>query len=189
MFFISLIRLFTILLYVDAAVLDFSNMPSSICGYPSLHTTGRFPEWNTRLAQYLLGFSLNDTNYSIDGIFSSETTADIESFQKLYGLEVNGYLNIDTWPSLLSTVTPLNIGSQGTPVMALQDVLTANGYVIEITGEYDQFTADVLAKFQLERGASISTGNEVDEQTWHLLTTQCNSTTSDYYWFDAGKLF
>jgi peptidoglycan hydrolase-like protein with peptidoglycan-binding domain len=170
----------------SSSQLDLSNMPQSICGWPSLHTTGRFPEWNTRLAQYLLGFVL-EKKIVADGVFTDETTADIESFQALVGLPVNGYLNIDTWPSLTAIVTPLTYStSSGTPVMALQDVLTANGYTVDISGNYDDETRDALSRFQTQRGAEITSGLTVDAQTWHLLTTQCNISIPGYYWFDAG---
>lgn len=171
---------------MSGAQLDMSDMPRSICGWPSLHTGGRFPEWNTRLAQYLLAFALNDTDYVIDGVFTDQTTQDIESFQSLAGLEVDGYLNIDTWPSLTATVTPLTIGSTGLPVMALQDTLTANGFPVAISGDFDAATQTALAQFQSDRGASLTSGEEVDAQTWHLLTTMCNVTIPGHYWVDIG---
>lgn len=173
---------------VDAAVtadLDLSNMPVSICGWPSLHTTGKFPEWNTRLAQYLLGYVLGES-IPVDGIFTDSTTDQIERYQAQVGLEVNGYLNSETWPSLVGEVTPLLVGASGRPVEALQDTLTVNGYPLEISGIFDDVTEDALSRFQTDRGASKVDGKEVDEQSWHLLTTQCNSTLPGHYWFDAG---
>lgn len=175
----------SILLKFAHAGLDLSDMPRSICGWPSLHTGGKFPEWNTRLAQYLLNYVLNETN-PVDGIFTDETTASIEKYQTLKDLNVNGYLNIDTWPYLCAEVVPLNAGSSGLPVKALQDSLTANGYDVVITGEYDDETVAVLSKFQKDRGATLTSGETVDDQTWHLLTSQCNISMPGYYWFDAG---
>ena len=107
-------------------------------------------------------------------------------YQELAGLPVNGYLNIDTWPSLTDEVTPLLFGSSGRPVMALQDSLGANGFEIPITGTYDDETASALADFQVARGATVTTGQEVDDQSWHLLTTQCNISMPGHFWFDAG---
>ncbi|CAE7662910.1 unnamed protein product, partial [Symbiodinium microadriaticum] len=162
-------------------------MPRSVCGWPSLHTTGKFPEWNTRLAQYLLGYALDDSAYVADGVFTDKTTADIEKFQSMAGLPVNGYLNIDTWPSLTAVSSPLTYpSSSGTPVMALQDALSANGYEVAISGEYGDDTVEALARFQSDRGATVTSGMTVDDQTWHLLTTQCNVSMPGYYWFDAG---
>jgi peptidoglycan hydrolase-like protein with peptidoglycan-binding domain len=167
--------------------LDLSDMPRSLCGWPSLHTTGKFPEWNTRIAQYLLGFALNASTIVADGIFTSQTTADIESFQAQEGLVVNGYLNIDTWPSLIALASPLTYpSSSGIPITAVQDALCANGYNVPVSGIYDSTTADALSKFQNDRGASVVSGEVVDDQTWHLLTTQCNISQPGHYWFDAG---
>jgi hypothetical protein len=167
--------------------LDLSDMPVSLCGWPSLHTTGKFPEWNTRLAQYLLGFALGEVAPVVDGVFSDLTTEEINKYQAQVGLEVNGYLNGNTWPSLVGEVSPLVVGASGLPVQALQDSLTANGYTVEVTGQYDEATKTALGKFQVDRGASIVSGEEVDDQTWHLLTTECNITTPGHYWFDAGR--
>jgi len=169
--------------------LDLSDMPVSICGWPSLHTTGKFPEWNTRLAQYLLGFSLGEESPVVDGVFTDHTTDEINHYQAQTGLEVNGYLNSKTWPSLVGEVSPLLMGAEGLPVQALQDSLTANGYTVEVTGQYDEATRDALKSFQVNRGDSVVTGEEVTDQTWHLLTTQCNISTPGHYWFDAGRSY
>lgn len=175
--------------------LDRSNMPQSLCGWPSLHTGGRFPDWNTRLAQYLLGYALNDPNIAVDGVFTSETTEQIELFQGQAGLPVNGYLNIDTWPSLMDTVTPLSPENtrhavstvDQSPVKALQDALTANGFPTTINGIFDNETVASLSAFQTARHADVTSGTVVDEQSWHLLTTMCNSTVDGgYYWIDIG---
>jgi peptidoglycan hydrolase-like protein with peptidoglycan-binding domain len=169
--------------------LDTSDMPRSICGWPSLHTTGRFPPYTTRLAQRLLGFALNqsEADVVVDGVFTDVTTQQINDFQAAVGLEINGYLNIDTWPSLVATVSPLYAGATGVPVQALQDVLNASGFFVPITGVYDSVTAAALSSFQTQRGASITDGSVTDDQTWHLLTTQCNSSsTGGAFWFDAG---
>lgn len=165
--------------------LDLTDMPRTICGWPSLHEGGKFPEWNTRLAQYLLGYALEE-EIAADGVFTSDTTDEISRFQEQAGLPVNGYLNIDTWPSLTAVVTPLLAGANGTAVYALQDSLTANGFAVPLTGYFDDVTVSALSSFQLDRGASATSGTTVDEQSWHLLTTQCNSSLPGYYWFDAG---
>lgn len=165
--------------------LDLSNMPVSVCGWPSLHEGGKFPEWNTRLAQYLLEFALNES-ISVDGVFTSETTDEISRYQSLAGLPVNGYLNIDTWPSLTGEATPLNIGSSGPAVLALQDSLGANGFPAPLSGLFDAATAAALSTFQTARGATVTSGEVVDAQSWHLLTTQCNISMPGHYWFDAG---
>ena len=177
--------IYDIAAFVLASNLDLSDMPRSVCGWPSLHEGGKFPEWNTRLAQYLLGASLGEY-IRVDGVFTSETTEQISRYQEQAGLVVNGYLNIDSWPNLTAEFSPLFFGSTGRAVMGLQDALGANGFEIPVTGSFDNVTASALAAFQLERGASVTTGEEVDAQSWHLLTTMCNISLPGYYWFDAG---
>jgi murein L,D-transpeptidase YcbB/YkuD len=122
----------------------------------------------------------------VDGVFTDNTTEEINRYQARAGLEVNGFLNSNTWPSLIEEVSPLLAGSTGRPVQALQDTLTVNGYQVEITGEYDAATQEALSRFQSDRGATEVSGMEADQQTWHLLTTQCNSSLPGHYWFDAG---
>lgn len=176
----------------DESELDLSDMPRSICGYPSLHTDGKFPEWNTRLAQYLLGYAL-EKDIEVDGVFTDETTAQIEEFQENTDLEVNGFLNINTWPSLFATVTPTQYyETEGTPVTALQDLLrNTYGYSkVDMDGIYGNNTRDALADFQQRRDLDTTNGETVDAQTWHVLVTDCsNSIHSEqpgHYWFDAG---
>lgn len=173
---------------VSADGLDKSNMPRSICGWPSLHTTGRFPPWSTRMAQRLLAFALNDSEYVVDGVFTDQTTADIKEFETKVGLEPDGYLNIDSWPSLMAMVTPLSAETPYSelPVAAVQDALGVSGFHVDITGVFDAATTDALSKFQVSRQVSSTSGTVVDEQTWHLLATQCNATLPGYYWFDVG---
>ena len=175
--------------------LDLSDMPRSICGFPSLHTGGKFPEWNTRVAQYLLGFAL-ERDIHVDGVFSEETTGQIEAFQEQAGLTVNGYLNIDTWPSLLGLVTPLEVGeasaAESAAILALQDMLVnIYGYAdVSLTGEFDAVTQSAVLDFQSSRNLPMSASASVDSETWHLLLTQCNTNPGNsligHYWFDAG---
>ena len=168
-----------------AVSLDLSAMPRSICGWPSLHTTGVFPPYTVSLAQRLLGKVLGIKDIVVDGIFTDETTEEIVDFQKLVGLEPNGYLNADTWPSLLSLVTPLDLGYTGIEVEGLQELLNVNGQSIAVTGVYDEITAAAVLSFQQLVHTHNAT-SVVDEETWHLLITQCNTTVNNYYWFDAG---
>jgi peptidoglycan hydrolase-like protein with peptidoglycan-binding domain len=172
--------------------LDLSNMPRSICGFPSLHTGGKFPEWNTRAAQRLLSFALSE-DIPADGVFSDETTAQIEAFQQQAGLTVDGYLNINSWPTLLALATPLEPKATGSPVLALQDLL-ANTYgygaLASLSGVYDEATELAVADFQRRRKMDVNVAGAVDAETWHLLLTQCDNNPGNpnagHYWFDAG---
>jgi len=149
----------------------------------------------------LLAFALSDDDYVIDGVFSNQTTADIKAFESMKGLSVDGYLNINSWPSLIATVTPLRAdistsastesnsnsnSNSDLPVAALQDALGVSGFPVAITGKFDPATVDALSKFQSSRQTKETSGTVVDEQTWHLLATQCNATLPGYYWFDVG---
>ncbi len=52
-------------------------------------------------------------------------------------------------PAAISESTQLQTGDSGASPQALQQMLALYGYGIEITGSYDQRTADVVAAFQL----------------------------------------
>ena len=182
---INFISIITPYLLVASSEIDTHDMPRSICGWPSLHEGGRFAPVNTRIAQRMLSIAINQP-IQVDGIFTSETTKQIEEFESIYGLEVDGYLNIDSWPTLIDLMSPLEYGSSGLGVEALQDALNWNGFKVIETGVYDEETINATSSFQSLRGASEKTGKTVDYQTWHLLITQCNSTSTPSYWFDAG---
>lgn len=182
---ITLTSIIASFLLVSSSEIDTRDMPRSVCGWPSLHETGRFPPANTRIAQRMLSIAI-DQPITIDGVFTSETTAQIEEFESIYGLEINGYLNIDTWPTLIDLMSPLEYGSSGLAVEALQDALNWNGFDVTETGVYDEETRNATSTFQLLRGASEITGETVDYQTWNLLITQCNSTNTPSFWYDAG---
>ena len=170
--------------------LDLSSMPASICGWPSVYSGGIYPPAITRQAQRLLGYTLDLANFVVDGVFTDETTDQINQFEAANGLASNGKLNIDSWPTLVDKVTPLTDNDTGIPVEALQDALTANGFPVGISGVFDDATVTMLSSFQKARGANQISGQVVDSQTWHLLTTQCNNSdvpgAPGHFWFDAG---
>ena len=144
-----------------------------------------------RLAQRLLGHALNETNFAVDGVFTDDTTKQIELFQtqvlahlgmrthsthtqthtrthirpharvelrcvalrvRQAGLVVNGFLNADTWPTLLGGVSPLPAGPDAPAVVvqALQDSLAFNGFPTPISGIFDAATSARLASFQVQ---------------------------------------
>jgi len=71
-------------------------------------------------------------------------------------------------------------------VAALQDSLTFNGFSINITGEFDENTANQLQAFKISRDAVNSSRSVVDFETWHLLATGCNSSKAASFWIDVG---
>ena len=185
------LMIFLIVPSVSSWSLDLSDMPKSICGWPSLYVDGRFPEWSTRMAQRLLANYLKLSDFTVDGVFSNETTNQINQFESLEGLTVNGKLNINSWPQLLSSVTPLtNSDNNRVPIEALQDALAVHGFNTTINGSFDEATVQALSKFQIARGASEVSGRIVDSQTWHLLATGCNNTdvvgSPGHFWVDIG---
>ena len=77
-------------------------------------------------------------------------------------------------------------GQSGILVAALQDSLTFNGFSINITGEFDENTANQLQAFKISRDAVNSSRSVVDFETWHLLTSGCNSSKTSAFWIDVG---
>ncbi|MBR2444589.1 MAG: peptidoglycan-binding protein [Clostridia bacterium] len=102
--------------------------------------------------QYLLSLISEYNNVveavTLDGIFGADTRRSVESFQRSYGLDVNGRVNIPVWDRLYreyvgileslpegyfeSTTLPypgtvLRLGSEGAGVLALQEYLNFIG--------------------------------------------------------------
>ena len=76
-------------------------------------------------------------------------------------------------------------GASGILVQALQDSLSFNGLPINITDNFDENTAKQLTAFKISR--SMNTSLPVaDFETWHLLTTGCNSSENAAFWIDVG---
>ncbi len=70
-------------------------------------------------------------------------------------------------------------------MQALQDSLTFNGFPTKITGNFDSITVKQLHAFGNSRGINTSS-SVVDFETWHLLTSGCNSSKSAAFWIDVG---
>jgi peptidoglycan hydrolase-like protein with peptidoglycan-binding domain len=176
------------LMLVTVAELDLSDMPRSICGWPAVYDGGRFPPYNTRAAQRLLGLALNlpEQEIIVDGVLSDVNTQQIIDFETAEGLKADGHLNANSWPVLVDKFSSLSVGASGMAVEAVQDLLNVNGIATSITGVFDEVTASSLATFQQSHGAEVADGQTVDAQTWYLLITQCNNSATNYYWFDAG---
>ena len=76
-------------------------------------------------------------------------------------------------------------GETGILVQALQDSLTFNGFQINVTGYFDENTAKQLESFKSSRSLNTSSP-VVDFETWHLLTSGCNSSKNAAFWIDVG---
>ena len=70
-------------------------------------------------------------------------------------------------------------------VQALQDSLSFNGFATNVTGEFDVDTAKQVVAFKSSRAMNTS-DPAVDFETWHLLTSGCNSSKSSAFWIDVG---
>lgn len=161
------------------------------------------------LQTYLRQLSYHDSGIPpivIDGIFDSYTRDALRAFQKKYGLDPTGRLDLATNDLLyekyllsLATYQPpepldifpiypdayyYSIGSAGFEVGVIQHILT------ELSGTYDfanierdeiygQSTADAVAQFQ-EKNGVYPTGR-VDRMTWNMLAEQMNRKSANYF--------
>ncbi|MFE3269927.1 peptidoglycan-binding protein [Streptomyces sp. NPDC059215] len=101
-----------------------------------------------------------------DGIFGSETRAQVIAFQKKRGLQPDGKVGKDTWPML---VLPASPGDTGPQVEAVQDLLHRAGQPSDITGVYTAATQRMVRSFQRQQG--LPDTGAVDEKTWLSLTS------------------
>ncbi len=133
---------------------------------------------------------------TIDGIFGPLTRAAVEAFQSLYGLDVTGVVDIETWDYLYRAYRgildslgrdyfasstepypgyPLRIGMQLPAVQALQEYLSLIATVFtEIppptpSGIFDITTRDAVVDFQLRYGLPAS--GVVGSTTWNAITS------------------
>lgn len=166
-------------------------------------------EATVMLQTYLRQLSYHDSDIPpivIDGIFDSQTRDALRAFQKKYGLNPTGRLDLATndllyEKYLLSLATyqipmPLDIfpiypdtyyysiGSAGFEVGVIQHILTELSSIydfdiMEHDGIYSQNTADAVAGFQ-EKNGIFPTGR-VDRMTWNMLAEQMNRKSANYF--------
>lgn len=128
-----------------------------------------------------------------DGIFASETTAAVKSFQNKYGLEETGTVDFETWemlktknseavftasePVQIVRITkedlPLAIGMDNTLVYTLHLMLNAvaaqydNFTLLPMQSIFDENTEREVKRWQ--RVISHSESGQVDKATWNNL--------------------
>lgn len=89
---------------------------------------------------------------SADGVYGSQTTAAVRSFQKDRGLSVTGRVDRKTWNALEKDgedTSVLQQGSRGTQVALLQNLLTLHGFPPgAMDGVYGSRTVDSVKEFQ-----------------------------------------
>ena len=170
---------------VAAALVSAAAAPAwPPCGWPTIEENYPRPaKLQTRIAQRLLNVT------PVDGVFGPSTAAAARAFQAAHGLQPDGGVGSQTWPVLVATVTPTRAGVRNSgAVAAAQDALQAAGfYAGALSGDYDAATASSLAAFAAARGGVDTSGQAIDAQLWHLLTTGCNaSLATERYWVDIG---
>ena len=160
-------------------------------GFSEMQKQGHISE----LQRYLHDISYYDPNIPRiipDGIYGTETADAVRRFQRQYGLNDNGEANPATWLAIVDVyrsfvenlaesldIFPREIGKiiaqgdDGLPVLVIQSILRTlaqkypNIPPVEITGEYDEATAQAVREFQKITGLP-QTGT-VDRATWNLL--------------------
>lgn len=130
-----------------------------------------------------------------DGIYGTETAATVAEFQKLADLPATGEVDLITWEMLLAVHQNIE-KNHGTataiqPIKSMEDKVDEEILIyftqtmlkslsktynniekVEITGIFDQQTANQLAKIQTISQIQV-TGN-LDLQTWNALTNLYN---------------
>ncbi|EFH85564.1 Peptidoglycan-binding domain 1 protein [Ktedonobacter racemifer DSM 44963] len=142
------------------AVASRLNKPLPAYTWPTLksRTSGN----NVRTIQRLL--QVRGYSVAVDGTFGPSTVSSIQSFQSTKGLSVNGIVAQQTWEALITTVTP---GSSSAAVSAVQNLLSARGYSVSVTGYYGSATASAVKSYQSSRG--LTADGTVEKGTWCAL--------------------
>ncbi len=133
-----------------------------------------------------------------DGIFGSETTAAVKSFQRLYGLPITGEIDLATWNALYESYLlarrqgepiPLDVfprrigyvielGERSEVVAVLQLVLKRLSNIYEtivgedVSGFYGEATRRDVSEFQ--RINQLPETGAVDQITWDALAESYN---------------
>ncbi|WP_158413663.1 peptidoglycan hydrolase [Haladaptatus cibarius] len=124
-------------------------------------------------AVYSIQYLLEHHGYNLqyhDGIYGSEVTSTIESFQSSQGLAVDGVVGPNTWSALIATVQS---GSAYWPTYAVQHHLNNDeGYNIAVDGVYGSETEGAIESFQSSAGIAVD--GIVGPNTWQALVDTGN---------------
>ncbi len=155
------------------------------------------------LQKYLRALSYVDERITpppVDGIFDSATEDSVRSFQRAFGLDANGIVDKATWDAIYGQyktipsniplpffpTTPKNyatsIGEESVFVSIVQLLLRELSAVydsfpeIEISGIYDEATADAIKELQLASGLEVT--GLLDRNTYARLLSDLSNHTS-----------
>ncbi len=129
-------------------------------GWPTIQRGARGP-LVTALQALLQAQGLNVT---VDGDFGPLTDAAVRQFQQRHRLVVDGVVGPQTWPVL---IIPVQRGSQGPAVQAVQTLLTAAGLTVVVDGDFGPLTDAAVRQFQRSHGLVVD--GVVGPQTWPVL--------------------
>ncbi|MGC1308199.1 MAG: peptidoglycan-binding protein [Phormidesmis sp.] len=119
---------------------------------------------NTRFEQ--LGM-IDSMSVQVDGRFDHETLTGVKYLQCVGGLPVNGQVDLKTQGFIHhgeAGLETLAIGSQGTGVMAVQQVLASIQIQVETNGCFDELTARGVRIYQQRHG--LVADGTVGLKTW-----------------------
>jgi len=120
---------------------------------------------NVRSVQYLL----NDhgSALAVDGDFGPQTSAAVRAFQASHGLDADGIVGNQTWPSLIVEVSA---GSSGDAVRAVQSQIHSRSGWLTIDGILGAETESAVRFFQADIGLSVD--GIVGPRTWNALVSE-----------------
>jgi len=128
-------------------------------------------------AQYLL--REHGKELSLTGKFDTATELAAVGFQASKGLVDDGIIGSRTWEAMVVTVRPGDTNRWA--VRAVEDLLKHRyGYALEIDGNLDAATEELVRRFQEERCLGVD--GIVGKQTWHALVADTNNCSQ------AGRL-
>ncbi|SBT39138.1 peptidoglycan-binding protein [Micromonospora auratinigra] len=117
---------------------------------------------NVASAQFLLRH--HGQSLTVDGAFTSGTTAAVLSFQSANNLPADGVIGPLTWGRLVVT---LDVGANNNAVRALQTALNKYGYGLTVDGAWGAATTTAVTDYKASRG--LTGGTTVGATTWQWL--------------------
>ncbi|NCB06156.1 MAG: peptidoglycan-binding protein, partial [Clostridia bacterium] len=161
---------------------DVYGNTASTNGYSTISDSSKSSTANITALQS----ALSSTSYysgTLDGDYGAQTIAAVEAFQTAKGLRVTGVAGPSTQRLLYGgtsesgSYSKLQVGSTGTAVKNLQYTLYELKYYDgNITGTYDQSTANAVMLFQEVNGITMDgvAGTETQRRLYSSNAIPCN---------------